>query len=221
MSCDDVVWGTWGTFWSRFCQEEASRWNEDSGRGRRNESRSRCSGCGVARAHTQTAAASTAHIAACTLSRSQVIIAPNHRLPVPRSRNRSALPLVASGATTDAFLCWRRRSPRGWRPLAVGGYFARLSLAAVCRCSRLGGCWVAVGGCCGVCMCVSVCDRRWRRLATAGSGARRRRLDQVRLRTVLPLRPPLLIQLVQLLRRLRSATRKYPPVKLETHTQLL
>lgn len=203
-------------FWSRFCQEEASRWNEGSGRGRRKESRSRCSGCGVARAHTQTAAASTAHIAACTLSRSQVIIAPNHRLPVPRSRNRSALPLVASGATTDAF-CAAGAALDGddvhWLRSAVSRY--GLSLPAPWW--LLGRSWWLFC----VCMCVPVCDRRWRRLATAGSGARRRRLDQVRLRTVLPLRPPLLIQLVQLLRRLRSATRKYPPAKSKTHTQLL
>lgn len=54
-------------FWSRFCQV-VSICIGDSGRGRRKESRSRCSGCGVASAHTQTAAASTAHIAACTLT---------------------------------------------------------------------------------------------------------------------------------------------------------
>lgn len=70
MSCDEKeVVSVKGDieFWSRFCQ--VSMWcNWESGRGRRKESRSRCSGCGVASAHTQTAAASTAHIAACTLT---------------------------------------------------------------------------------------------------------------------------------------------------------
>lgn len=72
-------------FWSRFCQE-SMWWNWESGRGRRKESRSRCSGCGVASAHTQTAAASTAHIAACTLTPSgdhcaQPSVTPYHRVP--------------------------------------------------------------------------------------------------------------------------------------------
>ncbi|EEZ98066.1 hypothetical protein TcasGA2_TC000473 [Tribolium castaneum] len=44
--------------WSRFCQTL----------GLLKESRSRCSGCGVATTHTQNAAATTAHIAAYTLT---------------------------------------------------------------------------------------------------------------------------------------------------------